>query len=243
MVPHNFKNLTGQSFGRLLVLEEVGRSKDKHVLWECYCDCGNEVVVRGTHLRSGNTRSCGCYKRKMTSETKRIDLTGKRFGRLLVLEFDSTRNSKTYWKCICDCGNIKIVRSSDLRVGKSKSCGCYRKERLSDMMKGRTGKNNPRYNSNITDEERQIGRFFAEYKEWRTVVFERDNYTCKGCGSRGCRLAAHHLESYRDNPELRTSPENGITLCDRCHKDFHHQYGRGNNTRKQFEEFLLLKKN
>lgn len=59
-----------------------------------------------------------------------IDLTGIRFGRLIVLEKDNTerKTSNAFWKCKCDCGNEVIVRSTSLRNGISKSCGCYRSE-------------------------------------------------------------------------------------------------------------------
>lgn len=63
--------------------------------------------------------------------TKREDLTGRRFGRLTVVEFyGNDRNGRTQWLCECDCGNMKIVRSFDLKGGKVVSCGCYWKERL-----------------------------------------------------------------------------------------------------------------
>ena len=59
-------DLTGQPFGRLIVIREYGRDKHGNVLWLCRClgkngnDCGKEVVVRGDHLRSEHTKSCGC---------------------------------------------------------------------------------------------------------------------------------------------------------------------------------------
>ena len=54
------KDLSGQRFGKLIVLRPVGRDKGGRILWLCRCDCGNETVVLGGHLRSGHTRSCGC---------------------------------------------------------------------------------------------------------------------------------------------------------------------------------------
>ena len=57
-------DLTGQRFGRLVVIREYGRSKGGFVLWLCKCDCGNELVVRSVNLRSGNTQSCGCLQRE-----------------------------------------------------------------------------------------------------------------------------------------------------------------------------------
>ena len=60
-------DLTGQPFGRLVVIREAGRAKDGTVLWLCRCDCGNELVVRGDHLRSEHTQSCGCLRRGLNT--------------------------------------------------------------------------------------------------------------------------------------------------------------------------------
>ena len=67
-------DLTGMRRGRLVVIREVGRDKWGKVLWLCRClgkngnDCGKEVVVRGDHLRSENTQSCGCLSRELVRE-------------------------------------------------------------------------------------------------------------------------------------------------------------------------------
>lgn len=54
------KNLLGQRFGSLVVIEEFGRSVNHKVLWRCRCDCGNEKVTLSACLLNGKTRSCGC---------------------------------------------------------------------------------------------------------------------------------------------------------------------------------------
>ena len=57
---------------------------------------------------------------------KKIELTGKVFGYWTVLyESDLRNNGKVYWHCKCECGNEKDVSGTDLRNGKSLSCGCY----------------------------------------------------------------------------------------------------------------------
>ena len=60
-------DLTGQKFGRLTVLHKYGHS-GKETTWFCKCDCGNVGVVIGRDLRSGNTKSCGCYHKERASE-------------------------------------------------------------------------------------------------------------------------------------------------------------------------------
>lgn len=63
--PANFKDITGQRFGRLTATEYVGRYKNgRQALWRCQCDCGNEVFVPGRSLRAGMTKSCGCFQRE-----------------------------------------------------------------------------------------------------------------------------------------------------------------------------------
>lgn len=62
-----FINLTGQRFGRLTAVKRVG-TKNGSPLWECICDCGRIIQVSTNHLRSGNTRSCGCiHKEQLVS--------------------------------------------------------------------------------------------------------------------------------------------------------------------------------
>ena len=56
------------------------------------------------------------------------DLTGRRFGRLVVIGRDDRNSRKTYYNCLCDCGNMKSVRSDSLIAGTIRSCGCLKKE-------------------------------------------------------------------------------------------------------------------
>lgn len=56
-----------------------------------------------------------------------------------------------------------------------------------------------------------------EYRQWRTDVYKRDNYTCVLCGDSGGRLNADHIKSFAYYPELRFDINNGRTLCVECH--------------------------
>lgn len=136
------KDLTGQRFGRLLVLKLVpepyispqGKPTRR---WLCRCDCGNEIVVLQNALTSKNgTRSCGCTKKEIT-RSRAKDMTGQRFGRLIVLgpaelEIPKPNGTKLGWLCHCDCGKEIVVPRKELICG-LKSCGCL----LSDTAKGK----------------------------------------------------------------------------------------------------------
>jgi hypothetical protein len=119
-----WKDLTGQRFGKLTVLEATSERKNNHIVWRCLCDCGNEKLASSQHLQNGGVTSCGCAA-KAANKRKIIDLTGKRFGRLTALEATDKRSgNSTIWKCQCDCGNTCFAASHNLRSGNVKSCGC-----------------------------------------------------------------------------------------------------------------------
>lgn len=126
------KNEIGNRYGYLTVIERASNDKEGHARWKCKCDCGNETIVLGKHLRSGNTKSCGCYQRQRATESnlnRGGDLTGRRFGKLVVLEeagFIKKNNGKNsrLWKCKCDCGNTCLIQHSYLTCGDTNSCGC-----------------------------------------------------------------------------------------------------------------------
>lgn len=79
------------------------------------------------------------------------------------------------------------------------------------------GENNPNWNGGITPINIKIRESF-QYRQWRSDVFQRDNWSCQTCGIVGGKLQAHHIKSFSKHPELRFELNNGITLCRECHK-------------------------
>lgn len=77
----------------------------------------------------------------------RIPLEGSRFGRLAVIEKVSVNGKETFYKCICDCGQAKTVRSVSLRNGDTQSCGCLRQEKMADKQIKHGLYRSPSYNS------------------------------------------------------------------------------------------------
>ena len=56
----SFKDLTGKKFGKLTVICKEYTDKNRNIYWKCKCECGNTAIVRGSALKNGNTKSCGC---------------------------------------------------------------------------------------------------------------------------------------------------------------------------------------
>lgn len=116
------KDLTGQRFGKLMVLGFGGyeqNARQRVAMWNCHCDCGSDCQVEGYLLVSGRRKSCGCIRRAANQ------MTGERFGKLVVLGEDPD-NQTTLKKvlCRCDCGTVRSVATRDLKNGKITSCGC-----------------------------------------------------------------------------------------------------------------------
>jgi hypothetical protein len=124
-----FVDLTGKRFGRLEVIRRVPRVKKGGARWYCKCDCGTEKEVTAHALVSGTTQSCGCYSREVSSQRRRSNLAGQRFGRLVAVNpTPGTRPGRSAWDCTCDCGNTKSILTVHLTSGRTQSCGCYQTE-------------------------------------------------------------------------------------------------------------------
>jgi hypothetical protein len=112
-------DLTGKRFGRLVVCVLDITKRTLH--WVCRCDCGKIKSVDGHGLKRGSIASCGCLQKDMAGAFGRKnlnDLKGKRFGRLVAVEYVS----KHRWRCVCDCENVRIVDAKFLHNGTAVDC-------------------------------------------------------------------------------------------------------------------------
>ena len=87
-------------------------------------------------------------------------------------------------------------------------------------------------------DENNIIRHWSDMKIWRDNVYNRDNFTCKKCWKIWWTLNAHHILNYSSNEYLRFDINNWITLCKKCHTQFHKIYWKLNNTLEQLNEYL-----
>jgi hypothetical protein len=225
-----------------MVGERVGKLTIESVFYEgdvamanCRCDCGRHRKVSSRHI--GTVKHCGHHPHAESFKhlNRSKDMAGRRFGRLLVLSrVENNDRGSAMFLCRCDCGAEKVVAGYKLRVTDPKlrthSCGCYNKEVRPK------GRDHYKWDDSLTDEDR--AKKHRGDEEFRVAVFERDGYVCQVCAAMGGVLNAHHKDNWRDFPEERFDPDNGITLCEECHQKFHKDCGYKHNTAAQFVKWL-----
>jgi len=131
------------------------------------------------------------------------DLTGEKFNYLEVLSKAEKRNGRTFWKCLCQCGNIKDIAAPHLKSGRTKSCGCMKKELLRDYFTIHGGDGSREYSSYTSMLHRCYNTARAGYEHY---------------GGRGIKVCDRWLESFKNFLEdMGERPEN--TTLDRINND------------------------
>ena len=120
-------DLKDQIFGKLIVVEreyDPKYKKPRTRVWYCLCECGGFTRASTVQLTKGHIKHCGCMPKVARPRT---NLTGQKFGDLVVLYPTETIGKKTTWMSQCSCGKYRKVQLSCLRQGYAKSCGCKQK--------------------------------------------------------------------------------------------------------------------
>lgn len=197
----------------------LGKSQQKRIRVNCcYCEKEYSVVECIYNKNKFNYCSDECRTKGHSNE-----ILGRNNGRYNSLKVQCEycekdiirRKSKTVERNFCD----------------SKCYAEYRKIHYSK-------ENHSCWNPNISDEERLSKRKCEDYYNWRDDVFKRDNYTCQCCSKDTHDNNAHHLNGYDWDIINRINVDNGITLCSKCHTEFHKTYGYGGNTKEQFNKWI-----
>lgn len=203
--------------------------------------CGHENIIDFTHFKDrGQGRKCReCKQKDINEQLRKYDYD---FVKDYFESINYTLLSKEYLNIddrleyLCDHNHYSKTTFNNIFHIKSRCKECYKENNF--------GENHHNWNPNLTDEDRNDKRLYFDYMVWRIEVYKRDNYTCQCCGdNRGGNINAHHLDGYHWCKEKRTDINNGKTLCDNCHIDFHKKYGYKNNTKEQYKEWLLSKIN
>lgn len=128
--------MIGSKHGKLTVLNCARRDARRDYFWTCLCECGTTAIINGTMLRTGKTKSCGRCQRERASESKIThaakSMIGRKNNKLTVIGLSPQKavGRQFQWVCRCDCGTLCVVRGASFRSGATKSCGCYRLERV-----------------------------------------------------------------------------------------------------------------
>jgi hypothetical protein len=121
----NAANLAGSKFGRLTAVKFSGRKIGTFRVWDCVCDCGKQTEVLSANLTSGNSQSCGCLNKERLSQSRRVDIAGRVFGKLTAIEcVAGDKKGERFWRASCLCGGEKVVQACRLTTGAIISCGC-----------------------------------------------------------------------------------------------------------------------
>ena len=112
----------------IVISEDTSKKSNKgEVYWNCQCECGNIISIKGTRIRSGITKSCGHCRVENLIGWKRWehgipDSCWEVIGR----KPNNDSQGRPIWICKCQCGTIKSLDRHTLLSGASKSCGCLR---------------------------------------------------------------------------------------------------------------------
>ena len=224
------KTLTDNEYD---VMGEYVTCKDKIKLK--HKECGTMYFATPDDFLNGGTRCPKCFgNNRKTTEQFKAEVFNLFNDEYVVLgEYKNNKTPLLMQHNIGKC-NHEFMVSPDafLRGSHCNKCGTEK----------RSGKNHYKYNFALTDEDRMARDMQnGEIRKWRDKVYLRDDYVCQVCGQKGCKLNAHHLNSWDYYENERFNVDNGITLCENCHRKFHKEYGYGHNTKKQF--ILYLKEN
>lgn len=170
---YRVKDISGKKFNRITAIKFVGVNKHHFAIFLCRCECGTKKILSGVSLRSGSVKSCGCLP-KNTFKNE----AGKRYGRWLVISFAGIKNRNALWLCRCDCGVEREVKGYSLRGGISKSCGCYRDDRL--RLPGHEAQINSRINSTIQSARFRKIKYRISKQKMANLVVQKCHY----CGDK-----------------------------------------------------------
>lgn len=219
-------------------IEALENYVNTHTKIKCKCKLHNEICyTTPKRLLKGYEVCPKCvYNKRSSSRTKTYEdflkeLKDKNITDVIPIKGYKNKRTKMLFKC--SCGDLWETTPERVLLGNHcKKCG----------YKSMSGENSYWFNPNLTEEDRmdRNHRFRnPEYVKFVKDCFERDNYTCQITDKKSKGdIVVHHINGFNWDIDNRTNINNGITLSNEIHKEFHKMYGKGNNTKEQFIEFV-----
>lgn len=122
------KDYAGIRVGKLTVIKPTGGYIGNSREWECKCDCGELRYLSTRDIVTKHAKMCTKCSKFESRNRYTVDISGNRYGSLVVMSRDYSikRDNRAYWICVCDCGATVSIQGKDLRAGKIESCGCVK---------------------------------------------------------------------------------------------------------------------
>ena len=240
------KNLSIERVDHKLISSGCTWDKNKYINYntkvEFRCSCGKIHKKTPSKILRYKSKMMCPECRIINSRIKISQEIKDRFKKEgATVDFSTYTRRRIPLEFICKCGNPGKVSLDALIAYPKHHIHCKECARLYNLWIN-SGERHPRYNPNLTDEERKLNKGrrlmnpFITY--WYREVKRRFKYTCVISGVKGDKVVtAHHLYNWASYPQYRIFRDNGVCISKEVHKKYHSTYGIKNNTYSQFFEF------
>ena len=209
---------------------EIPRYKPYHNRNKMWVKQGTQIKVKVKDLLSESNIKVLCKCDNIDCKSEPI---------LITYQKHNKRNDGKYLCKSCSKIGSKHSNETKQKMSNYRLSHPYNEKEKRKRSEKISGQNNPMWNPNLTYEDRNKKRS----KIWSSKVKQRDNYTCQ---NKNCKfigkpndwiMTSHHIENFAENKDQRLKINNGITLCKKCHINFHKKFGKKTN-KKDLEKFL-----
>jgi 5-methylcytosine-specific restriction endonuclease McrA len=209
---------------------------------KCACGCGNNITIKEWN-KHRHIKFIHGHNSKLPSNVKRFrelaikqlgtyhsEETKRKIGEANKIALKGRRPCQlAFERSIITNTGRKHTKEARIKISLAKKGKPFTEEHIANIRKIFTeemrkkisertkGENSHFWKGGITRINKRIKQS-SEYRLWRNLVFQRDDWTCRKCGVRGYTLHPHHIKSFSAHPELRFEVSNGKTLCHECHK-------------------------
>lgn len=159
------KEINGQIFGKLLIIDTLWNENPPKV--KCLCECGKEVILNKIDVQTGHTNSCGCLRAETFKTINDVNYANKisDYGIKILYKNGFNKYNQQLWDCQCFCGNVFQDLPARILNGHVRSCGCLKTSSGELLIKNILDNNNIQYKKEYT---------FSDCKGLRNYVLRFD---------------------------------------------------------------------